>query len=551
MCSGGAAVACDDKNPCTGDSCDKLNGCQTTPLDGPCDDGSACTVGDSCTSGVCGPGKGNDCDDKSLCTKDSCDATAGCKNAPVTCDDGNPCTVDSCDPAKGCVATSKPEGTECKGASCEGGVFTSAATCQAGQCVPGTAKTCADSNPCTDDVCDPAKGCSNPNNTAPCSDNSACTAGDACSNGACVPGKAVVCDDGNVCTAESCDPGKGCQSVAAKEGASCIDTVCDGLSFVPGSVCSAGVCTKSAAAKSCVDGNVCTDDACNPTSGCVNTLNTAPCDDGSPCTKVDTCAGGLCKGGSNVDCNDDNPCTTDTCNKLGNCDHVAVPDASKCGDVGVCLAGVCSPGSDINPAASCKAIKQVWAAAPTGVYWLDPDGKGAGLKYQVFCEQVKNGGGWMAINNAWAHNLLNMVNGLPAQGGCLLSATEWRSWDGFAGAPGPSHLCTGVAKSTNWPTYSEIFFDAVKLTGYTAGADVFDLGTNCASTDTVGYFCAGPANGLAPPNTVGTTLKNGVAAVYSRTVTLAAPTSSFLIRSRESGTQDEGIIWNSGTIFLR
>src|SRR5205823_9640615 len=47
----------------------------------------------------------------------------------------------------------------------------------------------------------------------------------------------------------------------------------------------------------CSDGNVCTDDACDPATGCVNTPNTAACTDGNACTTADTCAGGVCVGG--------------------------------------------------------------------------------------------------------------------------------------------------------------------------------------------------------------------------------------------------------------
>jgi hypothetical protein len=47
-------------------------------------------------------------------------------------------------------------------------------------------RTCDDSNPCTDDSCDPATGCSSTANAAPCDDGSTCTVGDTCQGGACV-----------------------------------------------------------------------------------------------------------------------------------------------------------------------------------------------------------------------------------------------------------------------------------------------------------------------------------------------------------------------------
>ncbi len=65
--------------------------------------------------------------------------------------------------------------------------------------------------------------------------------------------------------------------------------------------CGGGLCV-GGAAPSCDDGNVCTDDSCDPVSGCVNTANAATCDDGDACTTVDTCGGGLCVGGAAPDC---------------------------------------------------------------------------------------------------------------------------------------------------------------------------------------------------------------------------------------------------------
>ena len=47
---------------------------------------------------------------------------------------------------------------------------------------------------------------------------------------------------------------------------------------------------------SCDDGNPCTDDTCEPQTGCVHDDNTAPCNDGNPCTEPDTCQEGSCTG---------------------------------------------------------------------------------------------------------------------------------------------------------------------------------------------------------------------------------------------------------------
>jgi subtilisin-like proprotein convertase family protein len=76
-------------------------------------------------------------------------------------------------------------------------------------CNPGTAASCDDSNPCTDDSCDSITGCQHSNNTEACDDGNACTVIDACSGGAC-GGTPVVCNDSNPCTLDSCNTGSGC-----------------------------------------------------------------------------------------------------------------------------------------------------------------------------------------------------------------------------------------------------------------------------------------------------------------------------------------------------
>jgi uncharacterized repeat protein (TIGR01451 family) len=58
----------------------------------------------------------------------------------------------------------------------------------AGASTPGgqsTLATCDDTNPCTDDGCDPAGGCQYTNNTAPCDDGWECSTGDTCVDGWC------------------------------------------------------------------------------------------------------------------------------------------------------------------------------------------------------------------------------------------------------------------------------------------------------------------------------------------------------------------------------
>ncbi len=301
----------------------------------------------------------------------------------------------------------------------------------------------------------------------------------------------------------------------------------------------------------CSDGNLCTDDYCDLALGCKTTNNALSCDDGSLCTSPDKCAAGVC-GGTTVNCDDGNPCTADTCDPATGCANAPL-NGTACGDIGVCMTGTCSPGSDINPGTSCKQIHTAYPAGATGTYWIDPNGSSHADKYQVFCEMTNWGGGWEKIDNQWAYNLLTVTNPNPAQGLCLLTAALWQTWDQWNGAPGNQHLCIGANASANWPSYTELRYEALVLTGYCGGTANFDLGTNCYSTNGTDDFCAGPAAQLKPPNTANVTLTNGVnSAAFTRAFTLTGTVSDFQIRSRAfSNFQAEGVQWKSGAVYFR
>ncbi len=78
----------------------------STALNGtPCGDGGPCTKPGACLAGLCKAGSSKTCDDKEPCTQDSCESASGacvyklvvgCSGkclADKDCDDGNPCTV--------------------------------------------------------------------------------------------------------------------------------------------------------------------------------------------------------------------------------------------------------------------------------------------------------------------------------------------------------------------------------------------------------------------------------------------------------------------------
>lgn len=95
----------------------------------------------------------------------------------------------------------KPDGTACN----DGNPCTTGDSCASGTCVGGAATMCDDVNACTVDSCDPAKGCVHAFTAGPCDDGDACTTGETCAFGLCVPESKTVCDDGDACTVDSCD----------------------------------------------------------------------------------------------------------------------------------------------------------------------------------------------------------------------------------------------------------------------------------------------------------------------------------------------------------
>ncbi len=319
---------CDDKNPCTQDLCS--NGkCQHPWANGAvCWDGDACTAGEKCSNGKCVGGKiVKDCNDKNPCTNDGCKA-GKCTHAnnSNSCNDGNSCT--------------------------------SGDTCKSGSCIGGSTKSCNDGNPCTQDSCK-SGACSHVANKALCSDGNSCTTGDACQNGKCVGGKPKACDDGNPCTtgdvcnpstgacsagvwkscgggdacsAGTCDPKSGgCKP--ANEGASCND----GNACTSGTVCKQGACV-GGTVQGCEDNNPCTDDSCSA-KGCAHVPNKMFCDDGQACTLADACVGGVCTGTA-ISCDDGDPCTTGQVCSGGQCSA----GKSVCDDGNDCTSDSCASG---------------------------------------------------------------------------------------------------------------------------------------------------------------------------------------------------------------
>ncbi len=361
---------CDDGEECTVDSCNGWQCVYEARVGQDCDDGDVCTLADSCSEeGACVGDGELVCDDGNGCTMDSCDAKVGCVNQSLsdgsscndgdsctlvdTCqsgecqgtakpcpDDENPCTVPGgCDEKTGeCLFVEVPDGTLCS----DGNDCTDEDTCVAGACESAFPTECFDNNSCTDDGCNPKGGCTFFPNQEFCDDGSMCTTNDQCQQGQC-KGAMLLCDDGNQCTNDGCDPASGCVHDP-------VDTPCeDGNPCTLNDHCEEALCV-SGDQKPCDDNNPCTSEYCNLDSGaCEYDYNAKLCDDGDQCTSADTCALGVCAGTIQVDCDDNNGCTTDSCVSEVGCVHDTITnlpcdDGNACTSADTCVEGECAAG---------------------------------------------------------------------------------------------------------------------------------------------------------------------------------------------------------------
>jgi len=364
VCSPGLDANCNDGNPCTDDSCEPLAGCTNQSNDLPCNDDDVCTTNDTCAEGVCfGEGELK-CDDGNPCTDDSCDPGVGCLQTAneTECDDSNMCTVlDLCLDTV-CVGSGSldcGDGNQCTDDIClsevgcthldidggcsDGNPCTLNDYCVAGACVAGALVDCDDGNPCTDDSCGDEGLCIHSANQAECDDGDKCTTGDHCGGSLCLTTGTLDCDDDEICTTDYCDPELGCMSEV--NSVPCDDEdVC-----TYGEHCNLGECVP-AGELTCEDNNPCTDDSCDPQAGCQFVPNDGDCSDNNACTDGDYCEGGGCQPGPLIYCDEANPCTDDSCDVGTGCIHV--PNVKQCDDgnectVGeMCANGVCTGGEE-------------------------------------------------------------------------------------------------------------------------------------------------------------------------------------------------------------
>ena len=304
------------------------------------------------------------CDDEDSCTDDTCTANGTCKHVPLAgqnCDDGNACTT----------------GDQCT---------------LDGLCASSSAVSCDDANPCTEDTCQPDQGClhSKMADGVPCEDGTPCTQSDMCTDGFCVAGDLVQCNDANPedCLYAFCNPDTGqCDKVEVHpEGHPCLD----GNPCTDGDSCDAMGKCKSGPPHQCVSQHPCRNTWCNEqakegTNPCVLEWKTEEigCDDGDLCTTDDKClpaedGEGLFCTGTPMDCDDGDTCTSDACQEETGCIHEVLEDGALCTATldgcphpGKCTDGECTagPGKLCNDLIPCT----VDSCSPGGLCLHEPD----------------------------------------------------------------------------------------------------------------------------------------------------------------------------------
>jgi len=308
-----------------------------------CDGCSECQ---SCSGGACRDTTGNDCGTCKVCDTGNCvdkDPGAACTGGrcalSATC-------CSSCIDSTGACLSSTSEHCGLGGAACTD--CGQCGTCTGGSCQPTTGGGCDDGNPCTED--------------------------DTCANGTCA-GTAVPTDDGNDCTTDSCDPMGGITHTNVMPGTRCDD----GASCTMNEECNdhdgdgdmgTPFTCLDMTSIDCADGNPCTSDTppCMGTT-CPHTpeMNGTPCANDLRCVFNKACQDGACTGEAR-NCNDDNPCTTDSCDEMDGpnvdpvtgCKHEPRSTSTTCDDANPCTESdhCTSDGSCAGTVKECTALDE-------------------------------------------------------------------------------------------------------------------------------------------------------------------------------------------------
>ena len=155
------------------------------------------------------------------------------------------------------------------------------------------------------------------------------------------------CDSAELCNGAATCP----NDVHLPDGAGCFD----GNPCTEQDHCEAGQCVGLPV--SCDDDDACTTDTCDPASGCQHppVADGTTCDDGVSCNAGDHCASGVCVPTTGPDCSDGNPCTEDTCDGNGGCIHTPKEDGTGRSDGTPARSRTSAPRASACPARSSRA----------------------------------------------------------------------------------------------------------------------------------------------------------------------------------------------------
>ena len=363
-CGGGRPRPCSKAGECEIGGCDAQLGC--TVVDAPdgatCTDHDACTANDQCSVGLCdGPTETN-CNDGNDCTADTCDKTGGCGHkdlgAQIPCSDGDACTpIDVCH--KGACRPDSP--LDCDTAvpvvvTFDAGSKVGDGWHEAGVELARTAGAWTSMDVLNSDVSDADLETLLPNNGGQIT---------------------VKFTDDRLFRLVSVRGGFGAGPVTitgVKKTGSVSGQFKHGFAgtvmVLPATYIDLVAATITSANSGGSVNNHNLDDitmlavpavaecklapACDAQTGkCVsaNDKDAAKCDDGDKCTQKDACLAGVCKAGDKDDCDDNNGCTQDSCDKFKGCVHLIIPKcasckaASDCGDSTPCASYLCAKGA--------------------------------------------------------------------------------------------------------------------------------------------------------------------------------------------------------------
>lgn len=245
------------------------------------------------------------------------------------------------------------------------------ADCRSGYCVKGVCCETECTGACMAcDVPGALGTCAVMFDGASCSDGNVCNGEELCQAGECMAGTPPDCDDGNQCTRDVCEPEQGCTHPPVPDETPCANhNRCDGRE-----VCSGGVC-QGGKPPDCDDDNPCTEDWCNRDAGCMHEA----VDDGQTCGESAcgemVCSGGTCVAADPQSCNDGNPCTIEHCDPQTGCQYQARSDGVSCGVCKECRQGRCvdDPDCEQEDPGGCGCQPSRGASGKTGagpLAWL-------------------------------------------------------------------------------------------------------------------------------------------------------------------------------------